>query len=450
MKNLATYFTIVLAVVFFAACQKELNFEAIPNNGLAVGTLKSTSGNCLPNSVKGTYIKDTVLKISNYIEVTADITAIGNYIIKSDTVAGISFIGIGTVTATGANVIKLLGEGTPTSIGTKTFTVTFGTSVCKIDVPIVLGTPPVNPNAVFTFNCTGTTFGSGVYSVNNPVGATHTVTLNVNVTNVGIYTINTGAVSNGLTYTATGTFTTLGANTVTLTASGTPVAGGSFNYTVSSGTSNCSFSINVLVIPPPPVANLDYIPQTSFSNWSNKIMATPTPNPDTTFTQVSVNSKTFGANSYKIFEQKVQGNPTDSLFFRKNGGMYYQYIDGNLGVLDNPINKEYLVLDSNLAVNATWVVNLGPNVAQGFPIDNIKIDAKILSKGTTETVQSIAYPNVIKVTYNYTAVVFGFPTPVASEERWFAKGIGIIKSDITILIQAGGTITTELKRSQIF
>jgi hypothetical protein len=144
------------------------------------------------------------------------------------------------------------------------------------------------------------------------------------------------------------------------------------------------------------------------------------------------------------------GVPTDSVFNRKNGGMYYQYIDGNLGVLDNPINKEYLVLDSNLAVNANWTANFGPNVAMGFPLSNIRVDAEILGKGETQTVASIVYTNVIRVKYKYTAtVLFVGDVPVAEEERWFARGIGVIRSSIMNLI-APATILNETTRAQVF
>ncbi len=445
MRNLIHCFIIILLALCFTACQKELNFVAITNNGLAVGTLKSVSGNCLPQSISGTYTKDSVLKASNYIQVSADITAIGTYQIKSDTVTGFYFTATGTITTTGVQVINLAGNGIPTSTGIKTFTIKFDTSICKIDINVVAALPP---NAVFSFiNCAGTTFGPGIYTAGTTVGATHTVTLNVSVTTPGPYTITTAAV-NGITFSGSGSFAAAGNTQVTLTASGTPVAASPppYNYTVTNGASSCTFSCTVAAPTPPP--NLDYVPQTSFSNWSSKLAGgTPA---DTTYIQVSTNSKTFGANSYKIFEIKDMGTPTDSVFNRKNGGLYYQYIDGNLGVLDNPINKEYLVLDSNAAVNATWTANFGPNVAMGFPLSNIRVDAQILAKGETQTVASIMYNNVIRVKYIYTATVIGIgDIAVAEEERWFARGIGVIRSSVMNLINPA-TIVNETTRTQIF
>lgn len=444
MKNLLPYLFLVLSAVSFNACQKELNFDAVPGDGKAVGTLKSSSGNCLPNLVLGNYIKDSVLKSTEVIEVAADITVTGTYQIKSDTIDGFYFIGTGSVTTTGINMIRLAAIGKPLSAGTKIFTISFGTSACKIIVIVGSGTPP--PTA-YTFTCAGTSFGTGVYTAGTVVGPQHTVTLNVAVTSPGPWSINIAAV-NGISFSGSGTFTATVNTQVTLTASGTPVAASppAYDYTVTTGASTCTFSITVAAAAPAP--NLDYVPQTSFSNWSSKLVGGTAA--DTTYIQVSANSKTFGLNSYKIFEIKDMGTPTDSIYNRKAGGLYFQYIDGNLGVLANPINQEYMLLDSTRPVNYTWTKNFGPNVAMGFPLTNIRVDAEILGKGETQTVASIIYTNVIRVKYSYTAtVLLAGDVPVATEERWFAKGIGVIKSSIVNLV-APATIVNETTRSQIF
>ena len=445
MKKIVHFFTIILFTLGVSSCQKELHFDgSITNNGQAIGTLKSSAGTCMPGFIFGSFIKDSALKATDLIELYADISKTGTYIIKSDTVAGFYFSGAGSVTSTGINIIQIKAFGTPTTAGPNTFTFTFGTSVCKIDVYVNSGAP--SPTA-FTFTCAGTTFGSGVYTAGTAVGAQHTVTLNVAVTSAGAWLINTATV-NGISFSGSGTFTNTGFAQVTLTASGTPAAASppAFNYTVTNGASSCTFSCTVVASAPLP--NLDYVPQTNFSNWSSMLVSgTPA---DTTYIQVSTNSKTFGLNSYKIFEIKDMGTPTDSVFNRKNGGLYYQYIDGDLGVLQNPINQEYMLLDSNRAVNYTWTKNFGPNVAMGFPLTNIRIDAEIIGKGETQTVASIVYNNVIRVKYKYTATVFLVgDVPVAEEERWFARGIGVIRSSIMNLINPA-TIINETTRTQIF
>lgn len=444
MKKIVHFFTFILLIVALTACQKELNFDAVAGDGKAIGTLKSSSGVCMPGFIFGSFIKDSALKATDLIELYADIIKTGTYIIKSDTVAGFYFSGAGSVTTTGINIIQLKAFGTPASAGPNTFTFTFGTSVCKIDVYVNSGAPP--PTA-FTFTCSNTTFGSGVYTAGTVVGPQHTVTLSVAVTSTGPWSINIAAV-NGISFSGSGTFTTAGNTQVTLTASGTPTAASppAFNYIATSGASGCTFAITCAA--PAPTPNLDYVPQTNFSNWSSRLVnGTPT---DTTYIQVSANSKTFGPETYKIFEIKDMGTPTDSVFNRKNGGKYFQYIDGNLGVLTNPINKEYLVLDSTKLVNDTWTASFGPNVAMGFPLSNIRVDAQILAKGETQTVALISYNNVIRVKYTYTATVIGLgDRPVAEEERWFARGIGVIRSSVMNLINPA-TIVNETTRAQVF
>lgn len=444
MKTRLLFFLLILSFTFFTACQKELNFEAVTSDGKAVGTLKSSSGDCLPSLVLGKYIKDTALTAAEAIEVTVDISVTGTYQVKSDTIDGFYFAGSGSITRTGTSTIRLAGSGKPLSAGTKIFTISFNNSSCKLAILVGAGTPP--PTA-FTFTCASTTFGSGVYTAGSAVGAQHTVTLNVVVTSPGPWSVTTPAV-NGISFSGSGTFAAAGNAQVTLTASGTPLAASppAYNYTANGATSSCSFSINVAAAAPPP--NLDYVPQTAFSNWSARLVGGTAG--DTTYVQVSPNSMTFGANSYRIFEVKNMGVPTDSIYNRKNGGLYYQYIDGNLGVLANPINKEYLVLDSNKAVNDTWTANFGPNVAMGFPLTNIRVDVLILGKGETQTVASIVYNNVIRVKYTYTATVLGLgDIPVAQEERWFARGIGVISSSIVNLISPSTTVN-ETTRSQVF
>lgn len=109
-----------------------------------------------------------------------------------------------------------------------------------------------------------------------------------------------------------------------------------------------------------------------------------------------------------------------------------------------------MVLDSTLAVNATWTASFGPNVAMGFPLSNIRVDALLLAKGETQTVATVTYNNVIRVKYTYTATVIGLgDIPVAEEERWFAKGIGVIRSSIMNLVNPGTTVV-ETTRAQVF
>lgn len=91
--------------------------------------------------------------------------------------------------------------------------------------------------------CTGAAI-AGTYFKAVPLGATNTVTVNVNITKVGTYSIATDTV-NGIYFSKTGSFTTLGAQTVVLTGSGTPIDSVTTSLTVKYGTSKCKFGIEV-------------------------------------------------------------------------------------------------------------------------------------------------------------------------------------------------------------
>lgn len=101
--------------------------------------------------------------------------------------------------------------------------------------------------AAWSFNsgatgCTGAVV-SGDFVAGTAVTAANTVILTVRVDSVGSYAVTTGS-ANGVSFSGAGFFTTTGIQTITLRASGTPAAAGSFNYTAG-GASGCSFTVTV-------------------------------------------------------------------------------------------------------------------------------------------------------------------------------------------------------------
>ncbi|MFT3910354.1 MAG: carboxypeptidase-like regulatory domain-containing protein [Ferruginibacter sp.] len=91
-----------------------------------------------------------------------------------------------------------------------------------VNIP-VMNVCDVQPSA-FTFSTNWqTTIVSGTYAGSVPLNSTNTVTLQVDVTAAGTYYITTDT-SYGISFSATGTFTTLGVQNVVLTGSGTPTA----------------------------------------------------------------------------------------------------------------------------------------------------------------------------------------------------------------------------------
>jgi len=253
---------LIITSVIFMACQKETSFEQ-GNTTVSVGSLSvDASGNCLGAVVSGTYMKDTAIKASNYVDVSVKVDSVGTYIISSDTVNGYYFKATGTFGATGTQTVRLVGGGKPLVIGTNIFRVTYNGTVCDFTVTVTAAPPPTGGSAAFTFNCTGAT-PVGTYVAGTALTAANTITLNVTVTTVGTWSVTTAPAVNGITFSGTGTFATTGVQTIILAGSGTPTAAGTNTFTVTGGTSACTFQCTTTAVAIP-----DYFPRTAYSNWS--------------------------------------------------------------------------------------------------------------------------------------------------------------------------------------
>ncbi|MEO6490940.1 MAG: hypothetical protein ABIO04_13440 [Ferruginibacter sp.] len=92
---------------------------------------------------------------------------------------------------------------------------------------------------------------AGTYTIGTPLNASNAVSIDVNVTVVGTYTISTASID-GITFSGTGTFTSIGIQTVLLLGTGTPTSPGT--YTFRPGSTSCTFTIDVIAVPVGPVA----------------------------------------------------------------------------------------------------------------------------------------------------------------------------------------------------
>lgn len=140
------YLAIILGGLFlFAACKKELSFENGLPQGSASGTLKSESGNCQPVTIKGNYVKDSVLTDSNYVEVQVNFSVAGKYKIATDTSNGFSFQDSGYALNPGLQSVRLKGTGKPVLLQQTNFLVAFDTSVCMFSINVTDSVPPPPP-----------------------------------------------------------------------------------------------------------------------------------------------------------------------------------------------------------------------------------------------------------------------------------------------------------------
>ncbi|HVF81720.1 MAG TPA: hypothetical protein VM884_07290 [Flavisolibacter sp.] len=275
MRYLLTAFLGLFLLTLFNSCQKEVSVEF---GSPAKGSLQGDGGDCLPKTVTGTYMASKALTDSNFIEVTVDVLTPGPYTIATDTLNGYSFKTTGTFTAAGTNIVRLKGSGTPATAGINNFTVVFDSSFCEIAITVLPAGSSAGP-ATFTLagspnGCTAFDL-QGSYVKDSTLKSTNRVGVQVNVTTTGTYSIATNTV-NGYSFSATGTFSTTGVQTIFLQGTGKPVAAQTDNFTVTSGTLTCTFPVTVLATAASPCG---IIPQGTYTagtalTAANKIVLT--------------------------------------------------------------------------------------------------------------------------------------------------------------------------------
>ena len=213
-----------------------------PGTIAAEFTLSGSPTACTLDSIGGTYNTGVPLGDTNTVTLTAHVTKAGNYSIATATVNGIKFSAAGRLD-TGMQTITLKGTGTPVKAEASTFTA--GNNGCTFQVQVV--TPPP---AVFTLTGAGACqvpLVSGAYQVNGTLTTANTVTIHVDVTTPGAYTIKTNTV-NGMMFIALGKFTAAGTNVaVELSGVGKAETPGKSSFTIDGTT--CTFDVEVSAEP---------------------------------------------------------------------------------------------------------------------------------------------------------------------------------------------------------
>ncbi|UAY52792.1 hypothetical protein [Ferruginibacter albus] len=204
-------------------------------------------GLCVGFKLNGAYKAGTALTPSNTLVTQVNVKYPGPYSISTDSIDGFIFSAEDTFHAAGIQTVTLRGSGTPKANGTFSGVVADLPNACTFNINVT-GTGSSGGSAAFTLggapsSCTGFVLG-GTYTAGTALSGSNTVKLNVNVTTAGTYTVSTPSVD-GMVFSASGTFGSTGAQTITLTGTGTPTAGGTFTINPVAGASTCSFSVNV-------------------------------------------------------------------------------------------------------------------------------------------------------------------------------------------------------------
>ena len=552
----------ISCLVLLLSCQKETSFEG--DNTPAEGSLLSdVNGDCTPKTVNGTYVAGTAFVASvNTITCDVNVTKKGPYLITTDTINGYFFSATGTFTSLGNNTVTLRGNGTPFSAGVNNFIVSFDSTFCDIQVAVQGsgGGGGGGTNAVYALVAGGTPSNcasavvNGTYTQNAPLTATNTVTVSVNVTTIGAYTLT--ATGGGLTFTSAGNFTTTGNQNVTMTGSGTPATSGANTVTFAAPNNSCNFAVNVapagggaavgvlagapgtcspitvngfyvesaatgssntvgvtvnvttagtytistntvnglsfsssgnLTVGNNQVINLaasgtpttagnqtytvtfgsssctftvqvlpnDYFPRSVGSNWSYEFNDAAN---DSLYRVVNPSTLSALGNTYQIFLGNDGTGLDSSGYYRRNGGDYFEWFDagGYLGY-DAPVWGQYIMVKDNVAANTIWKSSGFAGTAQGTPL-NVRFSYKILQKDVPVTIASsvgsTTYNNVIvveeKLEVEITPGVWQDITNTIDffGKAYYARGIGLILYES---LNAAGVVQDkqELRRFRI-
>lgn len=277
--------------------------------------------------------------------------------------------------------------------------------------------------------CTGAVV-AGTFTSGTAVTTLNKVTLQVTVDSVGTYNISTSTV-NGISFSVSGTFTVTGSQSITLTASGTPAADGSFNF--KAGSNGCSFSVTIEkgnTQPPPPSGDCkscSYVPICVGSWYTYEVNNNGTvltlkedflaPEKDTTIdgkTYRKVNVK-YDYGNGNVINNPGYYNCTD------NVSTAIGYAVSNISGTTTIDVIKTVGLKANEPVSSTWTDLLTNQGGQ-----TITMTYKIEEKNISHIVLGKTFTDVIHVSYTQTVDLQGTPVEAGSGDYYYAKNVGMI------------------------
>ncbi len=397
-------------------------------------TLQGAGGACASSNVAGTYTQGTVLTNANQVVLSVNVTSIGSWTLSSNTVAGMTFSGSGNFTTTGIQNITLNGAGTPTASGAQTFSVTAAGGACTFVVTVV---PNATPPATYTLQgspgvCASSTV-NGTYTQGTILGASNTITVAVNVTAVGSYTITTNTVA-GMSFSASGNFAATGVQNVTLNGSGTPTAAGAQTLTVTAGTSTCTITVTVGTGGTPSGLCLPLTPSTYWT-YNDGFSSTPSD----TIKRIVGGSATHNGNTYTVVvENDNSGTPAWEYHFRKAGNDYFEFArahDYALLTFDSPVPEgDILFLKENATTGMTWL-SAEFTGFENTVATKLRYSFECVDGNGTATINGKSFTNVVKIKFKSQTSVGGgaFQDEGLVWDAWYARGIGLIHMKATYL-----------------
>lgn len=172
--------------------------------------------------------------------IIAQVATAGTYSLTTTTLRGITFSGSGSLTAGSNKSFTLTASGTPTEVVASASNIYTLNSSKSHSFGRDIFQPSSNGTAIISSMTAGAYSGASMTAGVVITGTTRTQGITINVTTTG--NVNISATNNGVTFLNTSTQSTPGSKTIQLTASGTPIASGTFTFTTNT-TPSATFSI---------------------------------------------------------------------------------------------------------------------------------------------------------------------------------------------------------------
>jgi hypothetical protein len=269
-------------------------------------------------------------------------------------------------------------------------------------------------------SCTGAVI-NGVYETNIPLDNSNTVEIEVNVTRVGDYTIKSGT-TNGVFFSAQGTFTVTGKQRVTLVGNGIPLKSGVYWYMA--GARSCRFKINFIGGPVPfNCKECAYTPMCdgsvySYSDTSATGAATTT---QVSFSQIQSGDTVIDGMIYKRF--LVTNGLSPVTYYNCTSGITtmlgFNVSAPSFGGVTVPKLRQ-TILKANAPVGASWVDSFD------LPTPGVKgiITWEVTAKNISHTILGQTYNDVIKMHMTIGTTIAG--TNITEGDFYYAKLVGLI------------------------
>ena len=231
---------ILFFAFLFTNCKKEYSYEG----GTALFSILSVNDSCTNPVISGEYNAGSTLGPSNTVQLQVDVTNPGKFTMQTNTVNGIVFSATSSFSDTGIQTLTLTATGKPGAAGIFDFipaltqSCAFSIEVTGQQVPVGSYTIAGAPDACSNVQVLGQ------YQVGKPLTSSNIIVINVNVFSPGDYTIYTDTLD-GISFYASGHFTQMGNQTVTLTGSGNPAQPQNLQFNISGNGSGCTFPLTV-------------------------------------------------------------------------------------------------------------------------------------------------------------------------------------------------------------